>query len=130
VSIEDSDTNNSRLRIIIVIVDLLSMVGGGIIAIIIAYLKRADARGTIWESHFTYAIRTLWGAFGVIVGFIIMMFFTFRHAAHGAMPNLGTHALMVAAVLLVSLWALIRSLNSLLRAIDNRPISNPRTLLI
>jgi uncharacterized membrane protein len=33
-----------------------------IIAVIISYVKRGDARGTWLESHFTWAIRTFWVA--------------------------------------------------------------------
>jgi uncharacterized membrane protein len=32
----------------------------GIIAIIINYVKREDAAGTLYESHFTWQIRTFW----------------------------------------------------------------------
>ena len=34
-----------------------------IIAVIINYVKRSDARGTWLESHFTWQIRTFWSAF-------------------------------------------------------------------
>lgn len=33
------------------------------IGVIIAYLNRGEARGTIWHAHFTWAIRTFWAAF-------------------------------------------------------------------
>ena len=47
-----------------------------IIAVIINYLKRADARGTFLESHFRWQIRTFWFAllWCMIGG---MFFFTF-----------------------------------------------------
>lgn len=32
----------------------------GLVALIIAYVKRPDARGTFVESHFTWNIRTFW----------------------------------------------------------------------
>ena len=42
-----------------------------IVAIIVNYVKRDDARGTIYESHFTWQIRTFWwGLAWAILGFI------------------------------------------------------------
>ena len=42
-----------------------------IVAIIINYVKRDDARGTIYESHFTWQIRTFWwGLAWALLGFI------------------------------------------------------------
>jgi len=38
-----------------------------IIAVIIGYVKRDDARGTWLESHFTWAIRTFWMALAIAV---------------------------------------------------------------
>lgn len=53
-----------------------------IVAIIINYIKRDDARGTLYESHFTWQIRTfwwglLWACVGVatvwlLVGFAVL----------------------------------------------------------
>ena len=38
-----------------------------IVAVIMNYVRRSDARGTLLESHFSWQIRTFWTAFGVIV---------------------------------------------------------------
>ena len=53
-----------------------------IVAIVLAYIKRDDARGTWLESHFRWQIRTfwfaaLWGAIGgllviVLIGWVIL----------------------------------------------------------
>jgi uncharacterized membrane protein len=53
-----------------------------IVAIIINYIKRDEARGTVYESHFTWQIRTfwwglLWSVIGVatvwlLIGFVVM----------------------------------------------------------
>ena len=53
-----------------------------IVAIVLAYIKRDDARGTWLESHFRWQIRTfwfalLWGALGgllmiVLVGWVVL----------------------------------------------------------
>jgi uncharacterized membrane protein len=50
-----------------------------IVAVIINYLKRDDARGTIYESHFTWQIRTfwwglLWSVIGALTVFLVIGF--------------------------------------------------------
>ena len=51
-----------------------------IVAIVLAYIKRDDARGTWLESHFRWQIRTfwfslLWGAIGAITFILIIGWF-------------------------------------------------------
>jgi uncharacterized membrane protein len=44
-----------------------------LVAIIINYVKRDDVRGTIYESHFDWQIRTFWwGLLWMVVGFILV----------------------------------------------------------
>jgi uncharacterized membrane protein len=55
----------------------------GIAGVILAYVKRDDARGTIWHSHFENAIQTFWVWFGLsvigvltvwlVIGFFILI---------------------------------------------------------
>jgi uncharacterized membrane protein len=57
-----------------------------IVAIVIDYVKKDDARGTWLESHFSWQIRTfwwglLWGVIGVITFFIIVGWFILVAAA-------------------------------------------------
>ena len=57
----------------------------GIVAIVINYVKRDDVRGTLYESHFTWQIRTfwwglLWGVVGVATIWLVVGFFVL--AAH------------------------------------------------
>jgi len=74
-----------QLTLIIYILYALSWVAGGIpaiVAIVINYLKREDAAGTLYESHFTWQIRTFWWGLGwvvlgvatalFVVGFVIL----------------------------------------------------------
>ena len=46
----------------------------GIVAVIIAYVKRSDARGTWTESHLTWLIRTFWWSFlwGIVGGLVLI----------------------------------------------------------
>jgi uncharacterized membrane protein len=64
-----------QLTLICYILYALSWFTGltGIVAIIINYVKRDETRGTIYESHFDWQIKTFWIGLGVaIVGFITM----------------------------------------------------------
>lgn len=50
---------------------LLSMGFLSVIALIVNYIKRDDARGTIYESHMNWMIRTFWWTlFWVVVSFL------------------------------------------------------------
>ena len=58
----------------------------GIVAIIINYVKREDAQGTLYESHFSWQIRTfwwglLWGVIGFVTTFILVGFLILAVAA-------------------------------------------------
>jgi len=44
-----------------------------IVGVVINYVKRDDARGTLYESHFEWQIRTFWwGLLWGIVGFVLV----------------------------------------------------------
>lgn len=64
-----------QLTMIIYILQAASFVVGitGIIAIVMNYVKRDDTAGTIYESHFTWQIRTFWWSLlWAVIGFITM----------------------------------------------------------
>ncbi len=107
----ESRRGNGSMRMIVVICNLLTIVGFGLIGVIIAYLKRGEAYGTMWETHITYIIRTFWlGVLGMVIG--------------GATSFIGIGFLIL---FVVGIWWLVRSIVGLLRAVDDRPILNPET---
>jgi uncharacterized membrane protein len=73
-----------QLTMVIYVLYALSAFTGftGIVAIIINYIKREDAAGTLYASHFTWQIRTFWWSlvWGILgfatlllgVGFVIL----------------------------------------------------------
>ncbi|WP_180682112.1 DUF4870 family protein [Tepidicella baoligensis] len=73
-----------QITLVIYILYALSWLIGisAIVAIVINYVKREDAAGTLYESHFTWQIRTfwwalLWSVIGVLsmvilIGFVIL----------------------------------------------------------
>jgi uncharacterized membrane protein len=76
-----------------------------IVGLILAYVKRADARGTMWESHFANQIETFWISL-VIAIVAIPLCFVFV-----GFPILAG----------VFIWFLYRSVKGLIRAIEHRP---------
>lgn len=86
----------------------------GVLGVIIAYVKKGDARGTWVESHLRWLIRTfwysmLWGAVGalflVVLGIILI-----------GIPI----ALLIWA--LASIWVIYRVIRGYLLFKDNRPV--------
>jgi uncharacterized membrane protein len=82
-----SDAQLDSLRTLTMVVYVLYAVSAlvgltAIVGIIINYIKRDEARGTLYESHFTWQIRTfwwglLWAVVGVatvwlLVGFVVL----------------------------------------------------------
>ena len=62
-----------QLTMIIYVLYACSLFVGitGIVAVVMNYVKRDDARGTLYESHFSWQIRTFWwGLLWAVLGFL------------------------------------------------------------
>ncbi len=85
--VAEHETRAQSARNLILAVYILQAAGlaAGITAVagvIINYLKRDEARGTVYESHFTWQIRTFWWALlwlavgsilaEVLIGFVVL----------------------------------------------------------
>jgi uncharacterized membrane protein len=100
------------------IVGLATVVGAfltgwpSIIAVILNYAKRSDARGTWLESHFRWQIRTFW--FGLLWVVVCGAF---------VVATLGIGLLIAWIPLgLVGLWFIYRIARGWLRLLDRRPM--------
>lgn len=84
-----------------------------IIAVVINYVKRADARGTWLESHFTWQIRTFW--FAMLWAFVI--------GGVGALLAIVLVGFAIWAVgfFVLGLWAIYRIARGWLALRDRRP---------
>jgi uncharacterized membrane protein len=83
-----------------------------IIAVIINYVKRSEARGTWLESHFRWQIRTFW--FGLLWVALCMLF---------VVATLGIGMLVAWMPLgLVGLWFIYRVVRGWLALVDRRPM--------
>jgi uncharacterized membrane protein len=70
------------LTMVVYVLQVLSVFVGitAIVGVIINYVKREDAAGTLYESHFDWQIRTfwwglLWGVVGVATIWLLVGFF-------------------------------------------------------
>ncbi len=87
---------------------LLSMGILSVVALIINYVKRDDADGTIYRSHMDWMIATFWWTlFWVVIAFI---------------PALLSLGLLSFLFIVPCLWFLYRMVKGLLRLLDGRPI--------
>ena len=86
----------------------------GIVAVIIAYVKRDDARGTWAESHLTWLIRTFWWSFlWNCVGWLIL--FTLGLVLIGI-------PIAIAIWVVTTIWVIYRLIRGYLYFKDSQPI--------
>jgi uncharacterized membrane protein len=111
---------------------LVAFINGltAIIGVIIAYIKKSDAAGTVWESHFRSLIVVFWVMLAVLVlGLVSFPISLFSLAAlfegDFAWPALSAFALpMLAWIFIVPvfvIWFLYRMIRGLIRAADDKP---------
>lgn len=80
-----------------------------LIGVVVAYMKRGEAAGTIYHSHLTYAIRTFWIGLALsVAGFVLSL--------------LGIGFLIWAFALV---WFVIRLVRAFLAWNDRRPVERP-----
>jgi uncharacterized membrane protein len=97
------------LTMVVYALQVLSVFVGitAIVGVIINYVKREDAAGTMYESHFDWQIRTFWwGLLWTAVGFILLFAF-----------GLGVVVWFVAGI-----WALYRVVKGFIKLNDNQPV--------
>jgi uncharacterized membrane protein len=87
---------------------LFSMGLLSVIALIVNYVKRDDARGTIYESHMTWMIRTFW--------------WTLVWLVPAGLVALLTFGLLWFVLLVPGLWFLYRMIKGVLWLNDGRPM--------
>jgi uncharacterized membrane protein len=104
-----------------------------IAGVILVYVRRDDARGTIWEGHCRSLIRTFWIAVAVVTVFLLAvmqgafgLLFSLAQTDGNPPPQVVSAflflvpALYLGAVLFV-VWYLYRVVRGLLRALESRP---------
>ncbi|POZ62686.1 hypothetical protein C2I19_07415 [Chromobacterium alticapitis] len=72
--LDENERRLNNLTLTVYILQAVSLLVGvtGIVAVIINYVKRDEVRGTLYESHFEWQIRTFWLALlGYVVGAVL-----------------------------------------------------------
>ena len=87
---------------------LLSMGVLSVVALIVNYIKRDDAAGTIYQSHMNWMIATFW--------------WTLLGVALATIPALLSLGLLSFLFVIPCLWYLYRMLKGVLRLVDGRPV--------
>ena len=88
-----------------------------IIAVIINYVKRNEARGTYLDSHFSWQIRTFWWAL-LIACIIAVLGFTLAIVLIG-------FAIWIIGFFVLGIWAIYRIARGWLALMDRRPMPLP-----
>ena len=97
-----------------------------IIALIIAYIKKDDAAGTVWQSHYRNAIVVFWVMFaalaiGVLTWPLSLGLFFAGNLAWTSVSFLSLPFLFWFAIFpILCVWFLYRTIRGLVHATDNR----------
>lgn len=123
----DKDPNRS-LTIALYVLYIVAIFTAGILAVvalIINYIKFNDVKDSIFESHFTWQIRTFWWyLFWNVMAFVPFFFVFFT----GENPNafvgvaFGASVFCVAVIGLSWVWIVYRAIKGLIRVNDNQPM--------
>ncbi|MDE2134217.1 MAG: hypothetical protein KGM97_00675 [Alphaproteobacteria bacterium] len=100
----DSGKTLSIVAYVLFLVGWPSLHLSTIAAVVIAYVQRAETRGTIWESHFTNIIHTFW--ISLLAGIVVVPL---------CFVLVGIPFLIALIV-----WFLYRTIKGLVRALDDR----------
>ena len=98
-----------QIALVVYILQALSFFFGitAVIGVIINYIKKEDAAGTLYQSHFDWQIRTFWwGLVWGVVGFVLIFAL-----------GLGLLVLLVAWI-----WAIYRVVKGWLKCTDGQPV--------
>lgn len=121
-----NQTSKHSLTLILYILYIIAIFSAGILAIIaliINYIKRQDMQGTLYESHFTWQIRTFWWyLIWNIIAFIpfIFLFFTGDNVNLFASVAFSSTIFCLAVVGLSWLWIVYRAIAGMIKLNDNR----------
>jgi len=97
--------------IIVYLLYIAALVNGitAIIGVVLAYVKRDDVRGTIYEGHFSNAIEIFW------------VFLVSMVVAGALCITIIGIPIAIGLAILIYVWVLYRTIKGLVRAIDARP---------
>jgi uncharacterized membrane protein len=133
-SADSERENNARILAIVVYALYLLALANGLTAIagvVVAYIKRGDAKGTPYYGHFSAAITTFWVvliAGALLVALTLQLVFGTLLFYQHPVADLAWHPSVMAALPLIWLgfvvlliFYLYRTIKGLVRAVEGRP---------
>ena len=123
----DKDPNRT-LTFILYILYIVAIFSAGLLAIVallINYLKLDSVKGSIFDSHFRFQIRTFWWYLAwTVIAFVPFVFVLFagQDAALFATVTLAATIFCVSVLVLSWLWIVYRAIKGIIRLNDNRAI--------
>ncbi|RKG29834.1 DUF4870 family protein [Acinetobacter tianfuensis] len=123
----DKDSNRT-LTIALYILYIVAIFTAGllaVIALIINYVKRSDVQGSIFESHFTWQIRTFWWyLFWNFIAFLpfIFLFFKLNQPDAFVTMAISATAFCLSVIGLSWIWIVYRAVRGIITVNDNRPM--------
>lgn len=123
----DKDPNRTLTLMLYVLYIIAIFTGGllAIIALIINYVKMSSVRGSIFESHFKWQIRTFWWyLMWNIIAFVpfLFLFITGENQNLFAGVAFGAFSFCIAVIFLSWIWVVYRAIKGIIRLNDNLPI--------
>ena len=123
----DQDPNRSLTLVLYVLYIIAIFTGGllALIALIINYVKLNDVRGSIFESHFLWQIRSFWWyLFWNVLAFVpfFFLFFTGDNPDLFAGVALGSTIFCVSVITMAWIWIVYRAIRGIITLNDNQPI--------
>ena len=99
---------------------------GAIAGVVLAYIKRGEVRGTIWESHFNNLIQVFWIGVVIFAAFMAVALTAAFNVWHVIDVDQFPGALFVFPALYVAsmiylVWYLYRVIKGLMRALESKP---------
>ena len=123
------DSNNSKsLTFILYILYMIAIFSAGIlavIALIINYVKLDSVRGTIYESHFKWQIRTFWWyLIWNILAFVpfFFLFMTLNNPDAFTGVALAATTFCVAVIFISWIWIVYRAVRGLIVLNEDKPV--------
>jgi uncharacterized membrane protein len=121
-------TDTKMLAIVCYGLLLLAFTNGltAIVGVVLAHIKRGDARGTVWESHFTNVIHVFWTGVAFWVIFLLAALFGVAGMWHDVIVNdfpapMFALPILGLAFLGYVVWYLYRIVRGLMFALENKP---------
>ncbi len=125
----DKDPNRT-LTFALYILYIVAIFSAGllaVVALIINYVKRRDVRGSIFESHFTWQIRSFWWyLFWNIIAFVPFLFLFLTHEDPDLFAGVtfGASAFCLIVIFVSWIWIVYRAIRGIMRLNDNKPMYN------